>query len=183
MFAITPRGIGKKVGARSIRQGDSLMEGETFVVEDFQESMILDQDGASLVVGDDIELVRATYLTHVDEWAEFMRSKSQTKGATQSIVHQEKFSQAEAVRQLGKDEADCLSPSDYNDAYPLLAASVGIEAPTLWECAGIVMAAYFKFIREAANIEAQRLSTKRAIRNAPNSDRVVAAYEALEWTD
>ena len=56
MFAITPRGIGKKVGARAIRPDWDLVEGETFTVEDFNEDMVLAEDGISLRQGTDTEL-------------------------------------------------------------------------------------------------------------------------------
>ena len=48
MYALTPKGIGKKVGARSIRPDWGLAEGETFTVEDFNADMVLAEDGVSL---------------------------------------------------------------------------------------------------------------------------------------
>ena len=48
MYAITPKGIGKKVGARAIRPDWGLAEGETFTVEDFNADMVLAEDGISL---------------------------------------------------------------------------------------------------------------------------------------
>lgn len=56
MHAITPKGIGKKVGARAIRPDWGLAEGETFTVEDFNEGLVLAEDGISLRQGTDIEL-------------------------------------------------------------------------------------------------------------------------------
>lgn len=51
MFAITPNGIGKKVGARRIKPNWDLAEGETFTVEDFNEDLVLAEDGVSLRQG------------------------------------------------------------------------------------------------------------------------------------
>ena len=48
MYAITPKGIGKKVGARAIRNTWELAEGETFKAEDFNADMVLAEDGISL---------------------------------------------------------------------------------------------------------------------------------------
>jgi hypothetical protein len=48
MYAITSKGIGKKVGARSILPDWDLAEGETFTVEEFNEDLVLAEDGVSL---------------------------------------------------------------------------------------------------------------------------------------
>ena len=48
MWAITPNGIGKPVGARRINPDWDLGEGETFKVEDWSEDLVLADDGVSL---------------------------------------------------------------------------------------------------------------------------------------
>ena len=48
MYAITPRGIGKKVGARAIHTGMDLVNGETFKTTDWSEDMVLAEDEVSL---------------------------------------------------------------------------------------------------------------------------------------
>jgi hypothetical protein len=50
MWAITPNGTGKPVGARSIQEGWELAEGETFTVAEdaFRPGMVLAENGTSL---------------------------------------------------------------------------------------------------------------------------------------
>lgn len=48
MWAITPKGIGKEVGARAIKEGWTLAPGETFTVAAFTPGMVLAADGQSL---------------------------------------------------------------------------------------------------------------------------------------
>jgi len=56
MYAITPKGIGRTVGARAIRPEWTLMEGETFTVESFNEDDVLADDEKSLRKGTREEL-------------------------------------------------------------------------------------------------------------------------------
>jgi len=55
MFAITPKGIGKKVGMRQVRP-DFKLTSEEFIVEDWNRDMVLNEDGVSLRKGTVIEL-------------------------------------------------------------------------------------------------------------------------------
>lgn len=48
MYAIKPYGVGKKVGARSVRPEWDLEEGETFKVDVFNKNMVLADDQVSL---------------------------------------------------------------------------------------------------------------------------------------
>ena len=48
MYAITPHGIGKKVGARAIEPGWDLLVGEAFTIETFTIGLVLAEDGISL---------------------------------------------------------------------------------------------------------------------------------------
>lgn len=56
MYAITPKDIGEKVGARAIRPEWPLMEGETFTVESLNEDDVLAEDEESLRPGTRDEL-------------------------------------------------------------------------------------------------------------------------------
>jgi hypothetical protein len=52
MFAITPRGVGMPVGARAIRAGWPLADGETFAVDtESVDGLVLAEDGVSLRPG------------------------------------------------------------------------------------------------------------------------------------
>lgn len=48
MYAITPSGVGRPVGARAIEPGWPLADGETFAVDDWYEDLVLAEDGKSL---------------------------------------------------------------------------------------------------------------------------------------
>jgi len=67
MYAITPNGIGKKVGARAIRPEWSLMEGETFTVESFNEDDVLAEGERSLRAGTRDELNPPDRLTNAQK--------------------------------------------------------------------------------------------------------------------
>lgn len=48
MYAITPKSIGRSVGARKIKPDWSLLPEETFVVEEYDKDMVLAEDMVSL---------------------------------------------------------------------------------------------------------------------------------------
>lgn len=129
-----------------------------------------------------IDEVKAEYKSLVDAAAEAVRAKYVTTGAGMAMTYQEKFAQAEAVNQLGQAAADALTVDDYVAAYPVLAASVGIEAGSLWDCAQLVIGKYVGFNAVAHEIEKTRLQAKAEINAASDRDGVLAAYEAITWT-
>lgn len=47
-YAITPKGIGKRPGARCVRDDTPLASGETFFVSSFPPDLVLAEDGVSL---------------------------------------------------------------------------------------------------------------------------------------
>lgn len=55
MYAITPRGIGKSVGARSVRSDWPMTNGETFTVVEWNQDMVLNDDEISLRLRTDDE--------------------------------------------------------------------------------------------------------------------------------
>lgn len=57
MYAITPKGIGNPVCARQIQPGWPLANGEAFTVEEYSPDMVLAEDGLSLRVMTDTEIV------------------------------------------------------------------------------------------------------------------------------
>ena len=60
MYAITPRGVGKKVGARAIEDEWPLEPGETFKSDAWAPNMVLAEDGQSLRPGTEAELAPPT---------------------------------------------------------------------------------------------------------------------------
>jgi hypothetical protein len=82
---------------------------------------------------------------------------------------------------MGQDSANALSEHDRTAQFPTLAASVGIEAATLWDCAQIVVQTYEAWAALSNQIERTRLMSKRSISLASDAAAAQAAYEAITW--
>lgn len=133
------------------------------------------------VVDRPIEDLRTSYKELVDQAAEACRLRYITPGAGMAMTYQEKFAQAQAVASMGEAAANAMSHADREEQFPTLSASVGLEAPTLWECAQRVLAAYAAFAQLSLVIERTRIAGKQSISAASDGAAVVAAYEALTW--
>lgn len=117
----------------------------------------------------------------VDEDAERVRLRYITHGVGQSMTYLEKHNQAIAVEALGETAANALSEQDRAAQFPTLAASVGIEAPTLWACAQLVILKYEAWAALSHVIERTRLLGKKSISDASDAAAAQAAYEAIAW--
>lgn len=113
--------------------------------------------------------------------AEACRQRFITPGSGKAMDYLEKHNQANAVHDLGQEVANALSESDRRAQFPTLAASVGREAPTLWECAQIVIARYEAWATLSFYINTAELDGKIAIRDASDAAAARAAYEAITW--
>lgn len=135
------------------------------------------------VVRHDVPLdqAKALYKARVDADAEAQRARYITPGALQALTYQEKHAQARAVLQLGETTANGLSETDRAAQFPVLAASVGIEADTLYAVAQIVVTRYERFADIAGAIERVRLQGKKSISDASDAAGVRAAYEGITW--
>jgi hypothetical protein len=129
----------------------------------------------------DLAAVKAEFAKMVDDAAEACRLRYITPGAGMAMTYQEKFAQAQAVAAMGEAAANAMSAADREEQFPTLSASVGLEAPTLWDCAQRVLAAYAAFAQLSLVIERTRLAGKASISAASDGAAVVAAYEALTW--
>lgn len=129
----------------------------------------------------ELALLRSALRNRVDQDAEACRQQYITPGAGMTMMYQEKFSQAQAVDALGQATANALTLEERVAQYPTLAASVGIEAATLWDCAQLVIARYEAFAALSNVIEGKRLAGKLAISNASDAATAQAAYEAITW--
>lgn len=128
-----------------------------------------------------LDTMRSEYKSRVDADAESCRLTYITPGDGMAMTYQEKFAQAQAVAAMGAAAADALTQAERETQFPTLSASVGIEAPTLSECADLVLAKYAAFAQLSLVIERTRLQGKAAISAASDGAAVVAAYEALSW--
>jgi hypothetical protein len=125
--------------------------------------------------------IKARLKATVDADAERVRLRYITPGVGQSMTYLEKHNQAVAVEAMGQDSANALSEHDRTAQFPTLAASVGIEAATLWDCAQIVVQNYEAWAALSNQIERTRLMSKRSISLASDAAAAQAAYEAITW--
>lgn len=144
-----------------------------------------DQKAAARAVVDAFDALapmKKELLEKVDEDAERYRMKYITPGTGMSMTYTEKRDQANAVHSMGEAAANDLSQSDRVAQFPTLAASVGLEAPTLWACALLVIAKSEAWATLSHAIERKRLLGKKSISDASDAASARAAYEAIEWT-
>lgn len=128
-----------------------------------------------------VDAEREEYLARVDADAEAVRLRYITPGAGMALTYQEKFAQAQAVHAMGMDAANALNQTDREAQFPTLSASIGIEAPTLYDCANLVLTKYAAFAALSLVIERTRLAAKASIKSATTVQGVQAAYEAVAW--
>lgn len=181
MWAIAPRGVGKVPGTRRIEAGWPLLADEAFTVESDPAGHILAADGKSLVPGEDMGALVKMLSDRVDADAEACRLQFITPGAGMAMTYAEKFAQAQAVDTMGEATANALSEPDAQAQFPTLSASVGLEAPTLWDAAQLVIERYAAFAQLSMSIERTRLAGKAAIKAATTVDGVRVAYGAIAW--
>ena len=130
----------------------------------------------------DLAVLKATLRKQVDTDAERIRLKYITDGSGMAMTYQEKHAQALAVVALGEVPANALTAEQRTASYPTLAASVGLEAATLLDCAQLVLTKYAQFAALSNAIEGTRLAGKKAIADAADVAAVKAAYNAIVWT-
>jgi len=117
----------------------------------------------------------------VDEDAERFRLRYITPGAGMAMTYMEKRDQANAVHAMGQEAANALTEAERVAQFPTLAASVGIEAATLWDCAQLVIAKSEAWADLSHVIERTRLLGKKSISDASDAASARAAYEAIAW--
>lgn len=114
---------------------------------------------------------RARLKARVDDAAEAVRLRYVTPGAGQALTYQEKA--AEAARILG-------DPNPLAQNYPVLSASVGIEAADLAGVAALVRARKAAWALIAHDIEKVRIGTKKAI-DAAQTIAEAKAAAVVTW--
>lgn len=117
----------------------------------------------------------------VDDDAERIRMRYLTPGSGMAMTYAEKRDQANAVHAMGEAAANALTEAERIAQFPTLAASVGLEAPTLWDCALLVIDRSEAWADLSNVIERTRLLGKKAISDAPDAASARTAYEAITW--
>lgn len=125
--------------------------------------------------------VKAQLIRRLDADAERARQRYITSGAGQGLTYREKIDQALAVLDLGEEAANAMTGPEAIAQYPVLAASIGIEADTLHAAAALVVNKYEAWSSISGAIERVRLGAKRQIQLATNAASAQAAYEAASW--
>ena len=124
---------------------------------------------------------RGAYAARIDADAERVRLRYITAGAGMAMTYAEKRAQADKVLALGQEAADALAQVEYGAQFPTLAASVGIEGGTLFECASLVIAKAAAWGQLSYGIERTRISGKAAIAASANSATARDAYQSIVW--
>lgn len=150
-------------------------------------------NAAPKIIEPTLDEIRATLKNRVDSDAEAVRMRYLTPGTGMSMTYAEKRDQANAVHSMGikpdgsfdaaygESRANALSAQEQVAQFPTLAASVGLEAPTLWDCALLVIAKSEAWATLSHVIEITRLRGKKAISDASDAATARAAYEAITW--
>ena len=113
--------------------------------------------------------------------AEQKRLEYITPGVGQAMTYLEKRDQAEEVIAQGEDVANAMSYEEAREAFPTLAATIGVDAPTLWEVAQLVMQKAHIWANKSFEIEILRANAKKKINEAGTVEEVKAAYDAIDW--
>ena len=125
--------------------------------------------------------VKGELKARLDDDAERIRLRYITPGSGMAMTYTEKRDQANAVHDLGEAAANALTEQQAAEQFPTLAASVGLEAATLWDCAILVIQKTEAWATLSHVIERTRLSGKKAIGDASDAAAARAAYEAITW--
>jgi hypothetical protein len=121
----------------------------------------------------DIPGLRAAMRSAIDADAERCRLRYLTPGMGQSMVYQQKAAEADALLAAGGDP----DPA----AYPILAASLGIEADTITDIAHLVIGTRMAWTVIAAQIEAVRLGAKQALDQADDPLELRRIRNEAQW--
>ena len=129
---------------------------------------------------DVLSLHKDRLVKQIDADAETVRMKYLTPGHGMAQVYKEKQEQAAAVLAMAAEEANAL-PDHGAQQFPILAASVGLEAPTLYAVAELVWGKFEQFQALGFVIERTRLAAKKTVMAAADEAAATAAYEAIQW--
>jgi hypothetical protein len=134
-----------------------------------------------VVASETLSELKKRLIELVDFDAEKCRLKFIKAGSGQAMTYIEKHTQAIAAHDMGETAANALTEQERKAMFPTLSASVGIEAPTLYGCAQIVIARYEAWATISYHIERAMLVGKKLISDALDAVAAQAAYEAITW--
>lgn len=126
------------------------------------------------LAGDRLAAARDRAKLAIDVAAESARLRFITPGAGQAMVYQAKGQEARAA---------LADPAPTAEAYPLLAASLGIDGETITSVAEAILAIELQWRAVAAQIERARLVAKRDVGDAADVEAVAAIVAAQIWPE
>ncbi|HWJ72604.1 MAG TPA: hypothetical protein VNX29_05485 [Kaistia sp.] len=129
---------------------------------------LIDPPAPPPLVGEALDALKTSLRTAIDAEAERQRLRYITAGAGQAMTYARKTEEAKAA------SADATPTAE---AYPLLAASVGIDGADIAAVAAVVLAMDAQWSVIGAAIEAARLSAKKAVTEA--ADEATARSAAV----
>lgn len=132
---------------------------------------------------DTLSTIKAKASIAIDAAAERTRLKYVTPGDGMQLTYREKLDQAEEVAAGGQAAADAMSAQDAASHYPVLSASIGIEASSLWGASQLVISRYAAWAQIARAIELRRLTAKKAINEATTIQAVNNVLASTSWSD
>jgi len=155
----------------------------TWRVDFTDEATQEERDAVAQVIAafDFVAPLKTTLKQQVDADAEAVRLRYITPGAGMAMTYIEKRDQANAVHGMGQAAANALTEQERTEQFPTLAASVGLEAQTLWDCAILVIQRVEAWATLSNAIERTRFAGKKAISDASDAAAARAAYEAITW--
>lgn len=124
--------------------------------------------------------IKAEAKKQIEDEAERQRLKRVTGGAAKAMEYLEAKDQALTVLQMGEAAANAL-PNGGVSEFPVLAASVGTEAPTLFAAAQLVGGRYEVYASLAGAIKRKVIEAKAAIDAASNDEAVWAVVDSIQW--
>lgn len=136
--------------------------------------------GICMMPASDVDAVKAFLKSRVETVAEHQRLRYITGGTTKAMEYLEARDQALAVKSMGESMANSLPDHGAAD-FPVLAASVPVEAPTLWAAHALVLGRYEAYATLTGRIKSVTIAAKKSISDASDSASAKAAYEGITW--
>ncbi len=136
-----------------------------------------------IFAGETLDQARARLLAALDSDAESVRLKHMTPGVGMAKVHEQKLAEANAVVAMGSAAGGGLDLGAIQAQFPMLSVSVGVEAPTLWAVAAIVLDRHARFIDLCRRVEEVRIAAKAAVRAATTVATARQVYASVAWPD
>ncbi|MBN9430804.1 MAG: hypothetical protein J0I45_00020 [Bosea sp.] len=136
------------------------------------DGVLVDPPAPPPLTGDALAALKAALCAAIDAEAERQRLRFITPGAGQAMTYARKLEEAKTAT---------IDPSPTAEAYPLLAASLGIDGDDVAAVAAVVIAMDAAWTSIGAAIEAARLAGKKTVKDAADEAGARAAAAAVEW--